>query len=123
MHHQFAGLETVLRRMAEYINDSYSYGNDVVDNAKSAGDELTMLEQMISELKQSQASAKHHWVFSCPSCGDPSAQTKELDVDIHAGATYSCSECGKTVIFEALTTAEYCNASRWSAIKEARESG
>ena len=47
-------------------------------------------------------------VFTCPNCGDPSAMTVEDSVDIHAGATYTCDECGGKVVFEAFTIAEYC---------------
>ena len=53
------------------------------------------------------------FVFSCPHCGVPYAQTVESDVDIHAGATYQCGECHGKVIFEALTPEEYVN--RYSA--------
>ena len=47
------------------------------------------------------------FVFSCPHCGVPFAQTVEPNVDIHAGATYTCSECKGKVIFEAVTPDEY----------------
>ena len=51
-------------------------------------------------------------VFSCPGCGHPGAMTGENNIDIHAGATYTCDECGADVIFDALTVAEY--TSRYS---------
>ena len=47
------------------------------------------------------------FVFTCPSCGDPCAQTVEPSVDIHCGAGYTCDERGEHVIFEAMTVAEY----------------
>jgi predicted RNA-binding Zn-ribbon protein involved in translation (DUF1610 family) len=47
------------------------------------------------------------FVFACPACGHPGAQTVESDVDIHAGASYTCDRCGAAVHFEALTRAEY----------------
>jgi hypothetical protein len=47
------------------------------------------------------------FVFSCPACGHPGAQTVEPDVDIHAGASYTCDQCGADVHIEALTRAEY----------------
>ena len=47
------------------------------------------------------------FVFTCPSCGDPCAQTVEPSVDIHRGAGYTCDACGELVIFEAMTVAEY----------------
>ena len=47
------------------------------------------------------------FVFTCPSCGHPCAQTVEPSVDIHSGAGYTCDECGELVIFEAMTVAEY----------------
>jgi hypothetical protein len=51
--------------------------------------------------------ALHDFVFACPACGHPGAQTVEPDVDIHAGASYTCDQCGADVHFEALTRAEY----------------
>jgi hypothetical protein len=51
--------------------------------------------------------ALRDFVFACPACGHPSAQTVEPDVDIHAGASYTCDQCGAEVHFEALTRAEY----------------
>lgn len=50
-------------------------------------------------------------VFSCPSCGTPSAKTVEPHLDIHAGATYTCCECSGRVIFEVLTPEEYTGRS------------
>jgi hypothetical protein len=47
------------------------------------------------------------FVFACPACGHPGAQTVEPDVDIHADASYTCDQCGADVHFEALTRAEY----------------
>jgi transcription elongation factor Elf1 len=47
------------------------------------------------------------FVFACPACGHPGAQTVDPDVDIHAGASYTCDRCGADVHFEALTRAEY----------------
>ena len=52
-------------------------------------------------------------IFSCPSCGHPGAQTVELYLDIHVGATYACDECGQQVIFEAMTVAEYSVYCKW----------
>jgi len=46
-------------------------------------------------------------IFSCPSCGDPSASVVGGSLDIHSGATYRCSECDARVIFEALTVEQY----------------
>lgn len=51
-------------------------------------------------------------LFTCPHCGDPSAETIEPETDIHAGATYRCTECGGNVVFEALTTDEYVGTRR-----------
>ena len=48
-------------------------------------------------------------VFTCPhsACGLPWAETRQASVDVHAGATYRCAECGGQVVFEVLTPAEY----------------
>lgn len=46
-------------------------------------------------------------MFTCPNCYSPTAQTTEPHVDIHSGATYTCSDCGEPVIFVALTVKEY----------------
>jgi transcription elongation factor Elf1 len=45
--------------------------------------------------------------FTCPSCGDPFATTKESFVDIHSGATYTCAVCDERVIFEVFTAEQY----------------
>ena len=47
------------------------------------------------------------FVFSCPHCGDPCATTKQDGVDIHAGATYRCSECNREVVFEVMSVDQY----------------
>ena len=54
-------------------------------------------------------------VFSCPSCHDPFAETKERSIDIHTGATYRCASCGGQVVFLALTVEEYTHPEglRW----------
>ena len=51
-------------------------------------------------------------VFSCPHCGEPSAHPvgpngQDVYLDIHGGATWFCSECGGSVIFETYTVDEW----------------
>jgi predicted RNA-binding Zn-ribbon protein involved in translation (DUF1610 family) len=61
-------------------------------------------------------------MFSCPNCGDPCATTVERNLDIHSGATYRCAQCGKRVVFEAMTTSgyvEYANLAAQLAALEA----
>ena len=41
--------------------------------------------------------------FPCPTCGTVLAQVRELNEEIHAGATYHCNECGAAVIIVALS--------------------
>lgn len=40
-------------------------------------------------------------VFTCPHCGCPYATFKEKSIDLHAGACYTCGECGNLVTFVA----------------------
>ena len=37
--------------------------------------------------------------FDCPACGEPWAHPVQDVVDIHAGACYTCAECGAWVEF------------------------
>ena len=41
--------------------------------------------------------------FPCPGCGARFARVEEPDEDIHAGETYTCTECGARVVFVALS--------------------
>ena len=47
------------------------------------------------------------FVFACPSCGYPYAQTIESDVDICSGHQFTCNQCGAEVLFEAMTVTQY----------------
>ena len=53
--------------------------------------------------------------FDCPHCHDPFAETKETEVDIHAGAIHRCASCGEQVVFLALTVEQYTHPEelRW----------
>ena len=51
------------------------------------------------------------FIFSCPGCGEPTAMTREDEVDIHSGAVYTCESCDGRVVFEALTVEEYAEHS------------
>lgn len=52
------------------------------------------------------------FVFSCPHCGIPFAQTVEPEVDMHSGAEYTCDQCQGQVIFDVLTPAQYVDRYR-----------
>ena len=52
------------------------------------------------------------FIFDCPNCHDPLAETKETEIDVHAGATYRCAPCDGRVVFLALTVEEYADPSR-----------
>ena len=56
------------------------------------------------------------FIFDCPNCHDPFAETKERSIDIHAGATYRCDSCGERVVFVALTVEQYTHPDglRWN---------
>ena len=50
---------------------------------------------------------RREFCFTCPSCGNPFADTLEPSVDIHSGATYKCADCEGSVVFAAETTEQY----------------
>ena len=52
------------------------------------------------------------FIFDCPNCHDPFAETRESEIDVHAGAEYRCASCGEGVVFLALTVEEYVNTAR-----------
>ena len=54
--------------------------------------------------------------FDCPNCDDPFAETKETEIDVHAGATYHCASCGGEVVFLALNVEQYTHPAnlRWN---------
>ena len=39
--------------------------------------------------------------FACPGCGEPWASPTQDVVDIHAGTTYTCDDCGASIEFTA----------------------
>ena len=50
--------------------------------------------------------------FSCPHCGEPWASFREQHPDIHAGAIYTCGDCGGRVIGMVMTPTEYAEQFR-----------
>ena len=52
------------------------------------------------------------FIFDCPNCHNPFAETKETEIDVHSGATYRCASCDGRVVFLALTVEEYADPSR-----------
>lgn len=67
----------------------------------------TLRKRLLDRIDAVLATPTRRYVFACPHCGEPSAQVTDPELDIHAGATYTCAECDQDVIFEAMTPDEY----------------
>ena len=55
---------------------------------------------------------QHDVVVDCPHCRDPFAHIDQRDIDIHAGATFTCRSCGGSMVLSAEKPEEYSRRTR-----------